>query len=445
MSSAEALKQELRHIFALAIPMVVGQLSLLGLQTTDVILVGHVDKLSLGGMALGHTLSMFIFLMTMGIVQGMSPLISQAFGAGDRATCGRILRSGLYLSLFLGAVCTVVMQKSGWMLEQLGQDPALSRIAQQYLAFLSLGYPFTLMFMALRYFTEGLGIAQPGMRIALLALPVNAALGYVVLFEPFGLPSLGVAGMGAVTACVSLLLFVGMAWYVLGGQRFQAYGLEGLWKGPRWEDIRSILEVGMPVGVAMTMEVGAFSAGALMMGKLGVVPMAAHQVVITMASLTFMVPMGIAMAGSVRVGQAVGSGDHAGMQRAGWTTLGAAMGVMMLNGLLFLTLPEQLVRLYTPDLEVQALAVQILMVAAAFQIGDGVQVAGISILRGLKDTRIPMFISIVVYWGIGVGSAWLFGFELAWGPLGIWWGLCLSLWVAAFCHVTRFAVRSRRL
>ncbi|MFM7201736.1 MAG: MATE family efflux transporter [Myxococcota bacterium] len=445
MSSADALKQELRHIFVLAVPMVVGQLSLLGLQTTDVVLVGHVDKLSLGGIALGQTISMFIFLMTMGIVQGMSTLISQAFGAGDKETCGRVLISGLYLSGVLGLLCTLMMQKAGWMLELLGQDPALSAIAQQYLVFLSLGYPFTLMFMALRYFTEGLGIAQPGMRIAMAALPVNAALGYLVLFEPFGLPSFGVAGMGAVTALVSFLLFVGMAWYVLGGARFEEYSLRRVWRGPRLGEIQNILAVGMPVGVAMTMEVGAFSAGALMMGKLGVVPMAAHQVVINLASLTFMVPMGIAMAGSVRVGQAVGSGDHEGMQRAGWTTLGASMGVMVLNGLIFLTLPEHLVRLYTPDVEVQALAVQILMVAAAFQIGDGVQVAGISILRGLKDTRIPMLISIAAYWGIGVGSAWLLGFKLEWGPLGIWWGLCLSLWVAAFCHVVRFAYRSRRL
>lgn len=446
--SVTTLWQEAREAAGLAVPVVIGQLSVVGMQSTDVALVGHFDPTSLAGMALGHTVSSFVLLIGLGVASAISPMVSQAYGAAaldarQYKYCGRALGQGLWVVVVVGLVCLGILQNGREILILTGQDPHQAEIAQQYLNTLSFSFPTTLAFFAIRQFVEGISLTRPAMLISLGGLGLNAILGYGLLTGAYGLPRMGVAGTGLGTTLVSLIMCLILSVYVFGGSRFAQYGVRQVLEGPAWTEIKRVLVIGLPISVAFAMEVGAFVAAALMMGWLGPVPVAAHQVVLSLASMTFMVPLGISIAGSIRVGQAVGRQDPSGIRWAGWTAFGLCAAVMLVNAGMFLLIPDFLLGIYTAEAEVQALGRQLIVVAAAFQLFDGLQVAGNGVLRGIKDTRFPMLISTVAFWGVGVPIAYLLGIRSGHGPVGLWWGLCAGLGVAAVCHMMRFAWKTR--
>jgi len=434
---------ELGETVSLALPVMIAQLAQIGMQSTDVALVGHFDSRSLSGVSLGHTLSSVLLLIGMGMCNAVSPLVSQAYGAGDLRACGRAMGQGMWVVLVVGLLCSVVVQFAVPILVMTGQDPVLAGIAQQYLSGMTGCYPFALLFLTLRQFVEGISLTRPAMLISLCALPLNGLLGYTLLYGPFGLPSLGVYGTGLATSIMDVLMCLALGWYVFGGKRFQQYQVMQVLEGPSWQDIRQIISLGIPIVVAFMMEVGAFAGTALMMGWLGPVPMAAHQVVISLATTTFMMPLGIAIAGSVRVGQAEGRGDRTAARRAGWMALGLAAVIMLVNAVVFTVIPGPLLGIFTADPAVMALSLELIKVAAAFQLFDGLQVAGAGVLRGLKDTRVPMIVTAIAFWGIAAPLAWALGFYFHQGPVGIWWGLCVGLIAASAFHMVRFAWKTR--
>jgi MATE family multidrug resistance protein len=433
-----SLRHDIVEHLRLAGPVAVAQLSTIAMQVMDVAMVGRYGSVDLGGMGLGNALASTFLLISMGILTAVSPQVSQAEGAGDRPACGRAMGQGLWIALFLSIGMMVTMLFAQPLLEALGQERHLARLAQTFVIPLSLGFPGALGFIALRQFVEGLSLTRPAMYIALGGMVLNGVLNQVLIYGRLGLPALGVAGSGISTAIVNWLSLIALALYIWRSERFSPYHVSDVFHGPRWGEMKRILVIGVPIGVSFGLEVGAFAFTSVFMGWFGPQAIAAHQIALNVVSTTFMIPLGISIAGAVRVGQARGRGDLAAVQRAGWITFCLAGGFMVQSATVLLSIPGLLMSIYTRDPAVIEIGLLLLAVGAAFQTFDGIQVAGTGVLRGLKDTRIPMFANMLAYWGIGVPVGYLLGVRLGWGPAGLWWGLTCGLGTAGTAHLLRF-------
>jgi MATE family multidrug resistance protein len=294
------------------------------------------------------------------------------------------------------------------------------------------------LFFCMRYLSEGLHWTLPTLVLSAGGLLVLLPVGYVLTFGKFGLPEMGAGGLGVASAIMLWMQAIGFAVVLWRSRRFADLKLFERFDLPEWSIIRGLLATGLPIGVTVLMEGGLFIATALLMGRLGEVPAAAHQIAINLASLCFMVPMGLAEATTVRVGHALGRGDFAGVRRAAYAGYTIVIGTQLFSGLVLLTGNDLLVSFYTSDAAVASLAASLLLYAAAFQFPDGVQVLSAGALRGLKDTRVPMLLAAMAYWGIGMPLGAGLGLGLGWGPKGMWIGLIAGLTVAALLLCTRF-------
>jgi MATE family multidrug resistance protein len=330
----------------------------------------------------------------------------------------------------------------------LGQEAGLAADAAVYICGLAWGLPFALAFQVLRSFSTALSRAVPPMLVMGLAILWNAACDYALIFGHFGLPRLGLWGAGLASASSNIFSFALMLGVVLAMPALARYRvLHRLWR-PHWACFAELFRLGLPIGITMVFEVALFNGAALAMGTFGLASLAAHQIAITIPSLTFMVPLGVGLAATVRVGLAKGAGDTAGARRAGFTAIVLGAGFMCLTALLLLLWPRAIATLWLPDMpanrDVLTLAVSFLHVAAAFQLMDGVQVTAAMSLRGLKDTHGPMWLAGASYWLAGAPMCALLGFGLGLQGLGIWLGLAFGLLVAALSLTWRFAILSAR-
>jgi MATE family, multidrug efflux pump len=399
------------------------------MNTADTIMVGPLGARALAAAGVASAVHIFGVIVGSGLLVGLSPLVSQSFGAGRPDECRRVLHQGLWLAA-AASIPVVVLSLAGEpVLRLLGQEDAIARLGGAYLRALAWGVPPFFVFVAFRQYLEGMGEARPTMVFTFLGLSVNVLGNRLLIYGvPGRIPALGVPGSGWSTTIVRWTMLAAVLLFVLLDPRTHPFG-----HGSGRPDIRRlgrIVHVGAPIAGQMGLEVGLFSFAAVMMGWLGPVPLAAHQVTLNIASTTFMVALGISIAGSVRVGQHIGASRPADLRRAVAATYVLAVGCMATFAILFLAAGSALIRLYTPDAAIIALGTRLLLVAAAFQVFDGGQVAGISILRGAADTRGPMIIAGLGYWGVGVPTAYL-AFAMGAGPLGIWAGLCLGLAVVA--------------
>jgi len=465
----QRLAKESSATLSLAWPVVIGQLSYMGMQMIDVAMVGHLGNLALGGMALGSAVSSVGFIICLGILLAILPLVAQAegeasgavFGQGvvtgdageglaraqraaisraaiSRAKAGRVLVQGLWLSVGLAIVYIAVLSQVGALLELTGQQPELIAAAVVYVDPLLWGFPAVLAFMAARQFVEGLSWTRPAMVISLISLPLNGLLNYILMYGHLGAPQLGIAGTAWATSILHWCGLVALIGFIWRAKRFAPYQIRRALGGPDWKELKTLLRLGIPSGVALGMEVGVFAGGGLLMGWFGPTAMAAHQSAMNLVSTSFMMPLGVSSAGSIRVGQARGRGDWHAIRWAAATAWLIVLLIMVITATLLLTIPDLLMAIYTDEPETIALGSRLLFIGAVFQLFDGVQVTGIGILRGLKDTKIPMYATIFAYWMVGLPCAYLLAYGLAWGPVGVWWGYVAGLGAAAVCHTLRF-------
>lgn len=417
---------ELRKLLGLAGPIIVSQLGQVGMNTTDTIMVGSLGGESLAAVGLGSALHFFAVTLCTGVIIGMSPLISQAFGAGRSDSCRLILVQGLWLALGLAVPVTAASFFGRGVALWLGQDPGVAELAGGYLSALAWGVAPVFLFMAFRQYLEGVGIALPVMVITFIGLGLNVILNWLLIYGVPGLiPALGVVGSGWATTLVRWAMLLAVVVYLFG--RGELRSIVGVSLRPDGALLRRILRLGLPVGGQVGLEAGLFSFSAVMMGWLGALPLGAHQVTLNLASTTFMVAMGTSMAGSIRVGQQVGAGDEAGVRRAAAGAYLLTIGFMSCCALIFYLWPLELIGLYTSDAGVVELGAKLLLVAALFQVFDGAQVAGTSVLRGAGDTRVPMLLAGVGYWVVGMPVGYLLGFRTVLGPVGVWAGLSTGL------------------
>ena len=439
----DALRTELRATLRLACPVVAAQLAHISMGFVDTVMVGRLGPEALAGVALGNTIFFFFAIMGMGMVRAVGPMVSQAVGAKEALAVGRSVRQGLWLATGLGLVILLTLSNVEPVLRWTGQEPVAIDGATRYLDAIRWGILPFLGFAALRSFVEGLSRPLPVTIIAFIGVAVNIGANEVLMFGRWGLPALGLAGTGWASTIVFSAMFGLLALLVHRTAPFAEHGVFTHIRTPDRTYLRELVRIGAPMGGSRGIESSLFMLTTVMMGTLGTTALAAHQVAIQCAAFAFMVPLGIGMAGTVRVGQAAGARDEAGARRAGGVAMGLATFFMVGTAILFWTLPRPLVGLYLDlsdpeNAAVIALAVQLLGVAAVFQLFDGLQVAAHGALQGLKDTRVPMGIAMVTYWGIGLTTGYLWGVRGGGGPEALWWGLVVGLAAASVLLVLRF-------
>ena len=450
-----AFLAEARELLRLAVPLAATQLAQMVVLATDTVMLGHFSKEALAAAALGNTVYFLAWLLGSGMPMAVSPVIAHVQGRHtgslkprDQRAVRVAVRMGLWSVALTSLPLLSLLVFTRPILLLLHQEPRMAEDAAIFMSGLAWGLPFALGFQVLRSFSTALSRAVPPLTVMALAILWNGIGDYGLIFGHFGLPRLGLFGAGLASASSNIFSFVMMLSVCLAVPVLRHYHiLHRLWH-PAWRCFAELFRLGLPIGVTMVFEVALFNAAALAMGTFGVTTLAAHQIAITIPSLTFMVPLGIGLAATVRVGLAAGARDGIAARRAGFTAIAIGAGFMCLMALVLLLWPLEIATLWLPDSaanrDVLALAVTFLHVAAAFQLVDGIQVTASMSLRGLKDARGPMWIAGASYWLAGAPMCLLLGFGTSLKGFGIWLGLAFGLAVAAIALTTRFALLSKR-
>ncbi len=442
------LRREFPRLVAIALPLALAQLAQNAMGLVDTIMVGRLGPEALAGIALGSVTFALVTLVLSSTLFAIGPLVAQATGAGRPEEAVLALRQGLLLSVALALQAAVVLALVPAGLRLMGQDPSVVDQAEGYLRAVSFGVVPLMAFTALRAYLEGQGRTRPLMVVALLGVGLNVVANQAFMFGRWGFPELGLTGTGVATSLVYTAMAIAGFLYV-GARDAARRVFVGPW---RWNAplARVILRLGWPIAATVGFETGLFALSALLMGRVGAPELAAHQVAIQTASTAFMIPLAIGVATTARVGHAVGRGDPGGVRAAAVVGIALSLAVMTCSALLFWFAPRWIVGLYLDPADpanatVVRLAVTYLGLAALFQLADGLQVAALGALRGLKDTRAPMLITLASYWGIGMTSGVVLAFVFGLGGVGIWWGLVLGLTAAAFALVARVVALLRRV
>ncbi len=440
--------EELRATFMLAWPLVIAQLAQNALHMTDVILLGWLGPTHLAAGSLGTTFFMPFLLFGVGVVGAVAPLVAQARGARNIKAVRRIVRQGFWVALLLSTLLLPFVLQIKPIYQWLGQDPTVTDMAEQFIQIVAWSlFPATGI-IALRSFLSAFDATRAILVITVMGVIVNAIVAYALIFGHFGLPRLELRGAAIATLTTNIVMFLTMLFYVIRHRRFGRFHiLIRFWK-PDWRHFRAIFALGTPIALTILAEVGMFTAAALLMGRIGIDEVAAHAIALQCASMAFMVPMGLGIAATVRVGTAYGRRDQEGIRKAGWMSLMLGTSFMVVSCLAFLLFGYPIASFFlNPEIEANAnaigLAVSFLAVAGIFQLVDGAQVTAAHALRGLSDTKVPMVLAIVGYWMIGLPTSYVLGLVLDWRGVGIWIGLAAGLSFAAIVLVTRFAMRER--
>ncbi len=422
----------------LALPLIAGQLSAVGMNAVDVALAGHYNARTLAAVAVGANVWVLAQVCAIGVMMALPPSVAHLDGGGERAKIGPLFRQALWLAAGMSVVLWFAVRHAQPLLRLLGVEAALIGDVQAFLHALSWGAPALCGYFALRGLCEGSSWTRPTMLFGLLGLLMLGPLGYVLIYGKFGLPALGAEGSGIANAIVLWLQLLAFGIYVRFGSRFRDLHLFARLERPDFRALGHLLWIGVPMAVTLLMEAGMFVIAALLISRLGTVAIDGHQIAINVASVTFMVPLGLALAVTVRVGNAAGRGDARGVRYAGLCGVALTLATQCVSATLMLTIPHLIARIYTTNAAVIALAAQLLVLAGIFQFSDGIQVVSNSALRGLKDTRMPMAITLFAYWAVGMPLGWWLAFEAGWRAPGMWVGMIAGLSVAAALLFARF-------
>jgi MATE family multidrug resistance protein len=419
------VRNELGILIKLALPLMASQVGMMFMGVVETLLMGRAGNTALAAVSLGNAWTHGTILIAMGVVMGADPILSQAYGAGDTKTVALTFQRGLVLSVLLSLPVSLLWLCTRPVLSVFGQDPALSALASTFVALQAPTAFGFLVFTISRQYLAGRGVVAPSLWVVLIVNVVNAVLTWWLVFGGGRLPP--VVGAGLAGAAVRLLLPALLLVAIFGAGLHKPAWLAWGRASFDWRRIGRIAWIGLPVGLHFGLEVWAFQLATLMAGKLGSIPLGAHAIVLNLASFSFMFPLGISTAASVRVGNLIGAGDELGARRAARLSLVLGAGVMSLFGATFFLLRWQLPRLYGAEPAVQALCARVLPVTAAFQMLDGTQVVASGILRGLGRTKPAAIFNFCGYYFLGLPIAYGFGLGRGWGLRGVWCGLAVGL------------------
>ena len=443
-------RDELRATALLSWPMILSNLTMMLIGVTDVILLGWLGPRELAAGALGHNLAMIFAIFCMGLMTATAPMMASEKGRRPHSVrdIRRTVRQGFWSALAVMIPIWAILWNAETILLAAGQQPDLAADAAIFVrAYMWSILPF-ICFLVLRNFVAALERPIFAMVVSLGAVIANAVINYGLILGNYGLPQLGLLGAGIGSTITNLLQLGVMLAVVSLHPKFRRYKLLGRWWRADWPRFRQIWRLGLPIGVTMGFEGGVFAIAILLMGLINEASVAAHAIALQIASLTFMVPMGLAQAATVRVGLAYGRRDATGITRAGWTGFVLGTGFMAVMAVFIYLFPEALIGIFITPVDAETtqvfnLAVGFLMVAAIFQIVDGAQVVGAGMLRGLHDTTVPMYFAAFGYWVVGIGvGAWL-AFRQGWDGIGVWTGLATGLAVVSILMLIRWSMRER--
>ena len=433
---------ECRRTLVLAVPIMAGQLSQMLMGLADSAMVGRVGVLPLAASSFANGLLSVPFLFGIGLMQAISVRVSQAHGAGDRRETGELLRHGLAITGIAGIVLVALVALAATQLGHFGQPPDVVRESHRYFLLSGASMLPMLLAMGLKQYSEALNHPWPPMLILLGSVALNVVLNWILIYGNLGAPAMGLTGAGLATLLSRIAALAVVIAYILRARRF-AGALPESWRLPlQWERARSLLKIGLPGAGQLLLEVSAFTVATVMIGWLGKEALAAHQIALTCASTSFMFPLGIGMATTIRIGQALGANEPARVRAIGLASFGLGVLVMSAAGLVFTFGNEWIARAFVDDGAVVRIAAKLLVIAAFFQIFDGLQVVGSCTLRGLNDAIVPMVACLVAYWLVFLPFAWVAAFHLGLGAAGIWYGLAAALAIVAVSLFVRFLVKS---
>ena len=449
-ASEHHLAIELTETLKLAVPIALTQLGQIAMMTTDLALIGRLGDGAVAAAALASSVFFISFTFGMGLVSAVAPLAAQAFGARNPRMVRRALRVGLWAALLISLPMIVPPLYGEQILLALGQAPATARLAQQYLMGLAWGITPALWLLAIRGFMGAVNRPEPGLWITLGAIPANAVLVYLLIHGAWGLPRLELFGAGLGTTIVNFGMFLAGLWFAWRRRPFKKYHVLGrIWRID-WTLMRQLIVIGAPISMSFLMEYGLFAAAALLMGLISTTALAAHQIALQVTAILFMVPFGIGIAATVRVGHAVGRNDAAAVKRAGYvaTLLGIACVSALTLAVIFARFA--IARSFFGDAAESAGAVidltaVLLMVGATFFVADGIQTVAAGALRGMNDTRVPLLFAAISYWLIGFSAAYGLAFWAGFGAIGVWIGLSCGTAVYAVLLILRFRLLANRL
>lgn len=435
-----AVRAELSRLVRLGSPVVAAQMAQMGMGVVDTIMAGRASARDLAGVALGGNIIWPSMILLMGILMALTPTISRLHGAGRTADTGEVVRQGLWLALATSTAVLLMVSQAGTVYRLIGVDPDIAPLAEQYVRIAAIGLPGVMFFNVFRYLCDGLGNTRPAMVVAFVALGLKVFLNWVFVFGNLGMPAMGAVGCAWSTAITMWFECFAMLWVVTRARYRRQTGLFARFSLPDPRRIVELMRLGVPIGFTAFFEIAAFSMVTLLVARLGATAVAAQQIAFSINGLAFMIPLGLGMAASIRVGHELGAGRNDGARLAAMVALGASLGYALLAAVILIMGRESIVGLFTRDAEVAALGTQLLLFVALYQLVDDAQTTAIGGLRGYKDTRRPMLVTLCGYWGLalpvgaGLGLGW-FGIQL--GVYGFWIGLALGLTVVAVALVWR--------
>lgn len=440
------LALELSETLKLAVPLALTQLGQIAMMTTDIAMIGRLGSEAMAAAALAHTVFFVSFTFGMGLVSAVAPLAAQAFGGRNPHLIRRSLRAGLWAALLISLPMMALSFRGEQILLMLGQAPTSARLAQEYLFGLTWSILPALWFIAIRGFMSAINRPEPILWITLAAIPANALLVYLLLYGALGLPQLGLFGAGLATSIVNLGTFLAGLWFAARRRPFRKFHVLGhVWRAD-WQLMRKLVVIGAPISISFLLEYGLFGAAGLLMGVISTTALAAHQIALQVAAILFMVPFGISMAATVRVGHAVGRGDAAGVRRAGYiaTWLGIVLAALLTAAVMVSRFGIAEVFLGESTDGTAELSATLLLVGSTFFIADAIQTVAAGSLRGMNDTRIPLLLATFSYWLIGFPCAGLLGFWTPLGAVGVWIGLSVGTAFYAVLLLLRFRSMANR-
>src|SRR6056297_436763 len=448
MHYALTYRQHARAVLGLGLPLVGSHLAQFAITLTDAAMLGWYNVESLAAGVLGGEMFFVFFIMGSGFAWAVMPIVASAQGAGEDAQVRRVTRMGLWASILFGCLALPFLLFTEDILRALGQTDEVSRLAGDYNRINGWAIWPALLVMVLKSYLAALERTRVVLWITLMAAAVNALVNYVLIFGNFGAPEMGIRGAAVASVTVHLVSLLALVIYTIRSTPEHAL-FQRLWR-PDGEAFGRVFRLGWPIGITNLAEVGLFAASSVMMGWLGTLPLAAHGIALQAASVAFMMHLGLSNAATVRAGHAHGRGDLPGLRAGASVVIAMSTIAALVTVMVFLVLPEPIISAFMrpdePDREaVLALGTGLLAAAALFQLVDAGQVIALGLLRGVQDTRVPMVIAAITYWGVGIPASYLLGFTIGLGGVGVWLGLALGLALAAIFMMARFWGWSARL
>lgn len=435
---------QVKSLLRLGGPLIVNNLSVAGMQFADAVMAGRLGADALAAVAVGGSVWFLGFSLCLGLLMAISPIAARHFGAGDYGLIGRYTRQGIYLGVCFGLALILVAQFAiAPLLEKIGIDPEFRDLTVGYVDAIMFGAPGIFIFLALRFTTEGIGHTRPIMFTSLFALACNVLLNYMLMFGKLGAPALGVVGCGAASAITMWLVALALAGHMFVSKHYKPFAIFARMAPIRLPVLKEIVILGVPIAITITAEAGLFSAVSILMGTRGTEITAAHQIAINFSATTFMIPLALSSATTIQVGQLIGAGKLQSARVSGAIGIILCALFMTLSAAFLLTFRDGVVSLYTDDAAVRGIAISLLLMAAIFQIADGVQIGAAGALRAYKDTRYPMIVNMFAYWVLAFPLAFLAAITFQAPPNYIWGGFVVGLGVAAVLLSVRYNRVSR--